>query len=278
MAGLPELGVALPTSMPAGPRHTLAYLESCTDAAASSGATTILLAGRHGPTAQFQVAPLVPLLATRAPGVTIAPLFLAPVWPVGLLTEHVITLATLAEAAGASVVPVLASGRHEPVATSVGSPDRDRGDATEESLSILTGLGFKPWIAAERGPAMRRAARADGWISNAIYDDTELAQQLSVVSRVPIRAARRDVMCRLDGERAHADAEIALERGYRHGMRIEHVIAGDSRACAEAIAHFGATGFTHVLMRPMDADPETAAESIAAVFDAFGDLKSTGGR
>jgi hypothetical protein len=275
---LPELGIALPTSTPAGPRHTLAYLESCTDAAASSGASTILLAGRHGPTAQFQVAPLVPLLATRAPGVTIAPLFIAPVWPVGLLTEHVITVATLAEAAGSSVVPVLASGRQEPVATSVGSPDRGRGDATDESLSILTELGFKPWMAAERGPAMRRAARADGWISNAVYDDTELAQQLSVVSAVPIRAVRRDVMCRLDGEKAQADAETALERGYRQGMRIEHVIAGDSRACAEAIAHYGETGFTHVLMRPMDADPDAAAESIAAVFDAFADLASTGGR
>ncbi|MGH8916108.1 MAG: hypothetical protein ACRDZM_16550 [Acidimicrobiia bacterium] len=270
---VPELGIALPTSSPLGAGHLLSLIEACTGTARNNHAALILLAGRHGPTSQIQNIPLVPLVMEAAPGIPVAPLIIAPVWPAQLLLEQLRSLSLLGDHLGNRLVPVLATGTDQPVPGTNQNQGQLRGIAMDIAFEMVLDEGLEPWVAAESGPALRRAARARGWISNATYDDDELTAQLDVVGSVPIRAVRRDIICSADGKDATARADQLLAEGYRPGMSSRHVIAGDIDECSDEILRLADRGFTHVLLRPMESDPETAATTIDTVFSIVIDAR-----
>lgn len=272
----PTLGLALPTRIAdaPGPRPTLDLLDACLDAAGGEAAV-VLVACHHGPGAGLQSLPLAMRMLARLDGTSIAPLFIAPAWPPTLLAEQMGSLAAIAETDGAAAVAVIAAGHAvTPVVASEANPTVDRGRAVDLVFAALIDAGVETWVAGERGRGLERAASSDGWVANAVYDHRELSDQLAVTGSVRVRALRRDVLCREDPTEARAEAHRILENGYRPGMRPEHLVLGDADDCARQLADYADLGFTHVLLRPMEATPDAAGACVDGVFRATRALAS----
>ena len=217
-------------------------------------------------------------------------LFLLPLWSPVLVAEQVGTLASMVDA---PFIVQTGIGGGQTQFGAFGADLTKRGRVTDESIRVIQALlagetvesellgvapvsiGLRPiqevewWIGGHAPAAVRRAAT----VGTAWYGGPGLspAEAQPIVARyrgaceeagsAPRVILRRDVLVLTDGDRARAEAEQLVAKGYR-GMSTDQLVVGDPDDARRRLEELASVGCDDVIIRNMSPDQGIALESI----------------
>jgi len=257
----------------------------------------LLLIGDHHAmpvTNFFQPTPTLGRLLGETGDVPVGILYLAPFLHPVLLAEQVGTLAAFAPE---PLVLVLSVGARAEMFRAFGMTERSRVSRTEELVPLvrrllagetvdhagrhfrLEGARINPvprvatpiWIGGRMGAAVERAGRlGDGWLTGTTSHDAELVAELEryrktseSAGRRPHAVLRRDFHVARDDERARAEVEPILARGYRREtLDWNDLLVGSARTVAARLRRYGEMGFDAALLRPIVGDHAAMLEAL----------------
>jgi len=287
-----RIGISTSSSLTADRAATVAAMMIERAATAyESGLSSLSIGDHHAQRGWYmQNTPMLGRLLAEWPDRPAGCLFLLPLWNPVLVAEHVGTLASMVDA---PFIVQTGIGDGATQFRAFGADLRKRGADTDESIRLVRGLlagetveserfgigpvsiGLRPtgavewWIGGHAAATLRRAARLGAaWYGGPGLRPAESEKLLAAyheacdeAGSVPRSIVRRDVLVLADGDRARAEAERLVARGYR-GMSIDQLVVGSPEDAARDLRALGDLGYDDVIIRCMTPNQADALESI----------------